>query len=803
MHICPRCATPLSNFEVTQGYKDIKDLSVTAMFRLLDHSFGGDGDVFVLAWTTTPWTLPGNALLAVGGDITYVLVRSEDHQYVVAKERLADVFDGKTYEVVDEFKGSTLVGTAYEPLFPYFADKKEGSMFTVAAAEFVTTEDGTGIVHIAPAFGADDYELCKELEVPFIQHVTMTGLFTDDVTDFAGVEVKQKGDHMATDIEMVKWLAHHDRLFAKKKYEHSYPHCWRCDTPLLNYATSSWFIEVTKVKEALLKNNQKTTWVPDHMKDGRFGKWLEGVRDWAVSRNRYWGTPLPIWKSEDGDVLCIGSVAELESYTGETYDDLHKHLMDPVVIEKDGKTYRLSGEVFDCWFESGSMPYAQVHYPFSTSKEQLSFPGDFIAEGSDQTRGWFYTLHVLATMLSESGVDVLPVEESPAFRHVVVNGTVLAEDGKKMSKSLRNYPDPMLMVDAYGADAVRYYLLSSPIVHGENLNFSEDGLREVYGKISNTLANVLAFYELFADDVPDASHQEVPLAELDRWMLARLRAFGREVTAGFEAYEFASASRPVQEFLQDLSQWYVRRNRARCKQDACPDRDAALLTMKYVLGEFAKLIAPMMPFLAEHVYQVVHEYQYQTDHSVHLEAWPVYEECAGDPEVLEQMAVLRKAVEMGLSLRKETGIRVRQPLAMFAVSFDCSEEYAGMLAEELNVKQVFAYKENLAEDMVAKEDGTLRVVLSTHIDDELRAEGGLRELVRLINQQRKQHGFTRDDRIVVTLVSTDPFIEQVLAAHESALCESVLADRIDRAGNPEYEATVHDASVKIGVAKVA
>jgi isoleucyl-tRNA synthetase len=471
MQICPHCMTPLANFEVTQGYKDVKDLSVVAKFKItnpksqapnkLQIPITNDQNIFVLAWTTTPWTLPGNILLAVGKDIDYVIVKEigeHTDYFVVAKERLNEVFKDHAYDVVKEVKGEELVGLEYEPLFPYYKDTPNA--FRVVAAEFVSTQDGTGVVHIAPAFGEDDFGVGQKEKLPLVQHVAMDGHFKPEVTDFAGLEVKPKDDPTKTDVEIIKWLAHQGKLFKKEKFEHSYPHCWRCDTPLLNYATDSWFVRVTELKEQLLKNNESINWVPEHIKEGRFGKWLEGSRDWAISRNRFWGTPLPVWKCSnekcDG-VKVVGSVDELEQLTGKKISDLHKHLIDDLTFacEKCGGEMKRIPEVLDCWFESGSMPYAQMHYPFENKEKfEQGFPAEFIAEGQDQTRGWFYTLHVLATALTNGASPSIKKDTSvPAFKNVIVNGIVLAEDGKKMSKKLKNYPDPNVVIDKYGADA--------------------------------------------------------------------------------------------------------------------------------------------------------------------------------------------------------------------------------------------------------------------------------------------------------------------------------------------------------------
>ena len=429
-------------------------------------------------------------------------MKFENEYFVVARDLVGSVFEEKQYEVVSEVKGSEFVGLEYEPLFPYFASI--ANAFRVVAADFVTTNDGTGVVHIAPAFGEDDYNVGQRENVPLLQHVKMDGTFVDEVVDFAGLEAKPKDDPTRTDVEVIKWLAGVGKLFSKKKFEHSYPHCWRCDTPLLNYATSCWFVKVTHMKDELLANNEKTNWIPDHVKDGRFGKWLEGARDWAISRNRFWGTPLPVWRCNDekcGNIKVFASVESLEAASGQSVKDLHKHIVDEITFscEKCAAPMHRISEVLDCWFESGSMPYGQMHYPFENKEKfEATFPAQFIAEGQDQTRGWFYTLHVLATALTRGENPSIPVAATPAFQNVIVNGIVLAEDGKKMSKKLQNYPDPTLMLEKYGADAVRFYLVSSPVMHAENLNFSEAGVREVFNKLVNTLWNCFEFYKMFA-----------------------------------------------------------------------------------------------------------------------------------------------------------------------------------------------------------------------------------------------------------------------------------------------------------------
>jgi len=789
MHICPRCVTPLSNFEVTQGYKDIKDLSATAMFKILDTDFKQqhaiESDLYILAWTTTPWTLPGNVLLAVGEDIEYVIVKGEGSYYICAKERVGEVFKQKEkedHQVVASLYGKDLLGLSYEPLFPYFADTKNA--FKVVDADFVTTDDGTGIVHIAPAFGEDDYNLGHKHEVDWVQHVTMQGRFVDEVTDFAGQDVKQKDDHTATDIEIIKWLAHQGKLFSKEKYEHSYPHCWRCDTPLLNYATSSWFVKVTHLKDDLLKNNAQTRWVPEHIKDGRFGLWLEGARDWAISRNRYWGTPLPVWRSEDGDILCVGSVSELETLSGVDIADLHKHFVDEIVIKKDGKEYRRIPEVLDCWFESGSMPYGQMHYPFENKEQfEAGFPAEFIAEGQDQTRGWFYTLHVLATALTRGGNPVIPKTAScPAFRNVIVNGIVLAEDGKKMSKRLKNYPDPNELLETYGADAMRFYLVNSPVMHAENLNFSEAGVREMYSKVVNTLWNVLTFYTMF-DEGKNTQENLDSNNVLDKWILAKLHILIRDVTENMNEYKLAPASRSILDFVTELSQWYVRRSRDRFKGEDEADKQQALSTLHVVLLSLSKVMAPFTPFIAEKIYQ---ELGGELE-SVHLEMWPEVEGTRNKEQgtILEDMEIVRKIVELGLSVRSQAGIKVRQPLQYIRYQAEkLSEDLEHIIVEEINVKEV-KHTETIHEQdgRIVKEDAGIRVGLNIEMTDDLKKEGLLREVVRAVNQMRKDMTLTIDDVITLQYKTDSEVLKGVFEDFTLELKQSVLADDVFEGGD--------------------
>ncbi len=787
MHVCPRCETTLSQQEVSEGYKDIKDLSVTAQFKLtstgVKEKLQLDDDVYLLAWTTTPWTLPGNILIAVGSDVEYSVVKFEDAYFVVAKDLLMANFEGKEFEVVAQVFGKDFVGETYEPLFPYYADTENG--FRVVAGDFVTTDEGTGMVHIAPGFGTDDYDLCKAEGIGLIQHVGMNGVFKKEVIDFAGMHVKPIGDHMATDIEIIKWLAHNGKLFSKKKLEHSYPHCWRCDTPLLNYATDSWFVAVTKVKEKALTLAEDINWSPAHIKEGRFGKWLEGARDWSISRQRFWASVIPVWESEDGDQICVGSVAELEELSGQKVDDLHKHVVDKITFEKDGKIYTRVPDVLDTWFDSGSMPYAQVHYPFE-NKEQFEggFPAEYIAEGQDQTRAWFYYLHVIASA----------IKGAPAYKNVIVNGIVLAEDGKKMSKKLQNYPDPNKLLETYGADALRYYLLTSPVMQAENLNFVEEGVREVFNKVVNTLANVLSFYEMFALE-PRTPLQLPPKRGesthvLDTWILARLQHLIQEVTKGMDAYNLPDASRPIMEFISDMSQWYVRSSRARFKGADEDDKAHAIATLQHVLTELSKVMAPFTPFIAEKVYQITVNRLQTTDSvdSVHLELWPEVNDAFVDEDVLKQMDLTRKIVEMGHSLRKEAGIPVRQPLSQLAINNEqLAKDYHRLIKSELNVKTVVSSLKSVVEHYIEKEDGDLRVALNTEITDQLKKEGLLREVVRAVNNMRKEQGLTREDRVVLSYKTDDALLASVFTDFAEELKVSVLADEIVEGEGAEVE----------------
>ncbi len=794
MHICPRCETTLSQQEVSEGYKDVKDISVYVKFKLKNaaEKFGVE-NVYVVAWTTTPWTLPGNVALAVGPKVNYALVKSEENYFIVAKALVEKVFANKEFSVEKEMAGEDLVGLSYEPIFDYYAkDEKLNNRengWKIYAADFVTDDSGTGVAHEAPAFGADDWELGKKVGLPFVQHVGMDGRFKPEVLVFAGLEVKPKSDddkvRLGADIAVLKYLQENNYFFAKENLTHSYPHCWRCDTPLLNYATSSWFVKVTAVKDEALKQAEKINWSPDHIKEGRFGQWLAGARDWSISRQRFWASVMPIWKCEKcAEMRVFGSAADLEEASGQKIEDLHKHVVDLVTVPcKCGGTMKRVPDVLDTWFDSGSMPYAQMHYPFENKKKfEDSFPAEFIAEGQDQTRAWFYYLHVLSTSIFAK----------PAFKNVIVNGIVLAEDGKKMSKKLQNYPDPNVLLEKYGADALRYYLITSPVMHAESLNFSEDGVREAYGKVVNTLWNVVEFYKLFATEkVTEVKSTNI----LDEWILAKLQNLIADVTREMEAYNLSEASRPVAEFIDELSTWYVRRSRDRFKGSDEKDKLAALTTLREVLATLSKVMAPFTPFVAEKVWQEVSG----SKKSVHLEMWPEVNKKSVNESVLEQMQTVRKIVEMGLSLRSEAGVKVRQVLGEFDVRGTVlSEEMTLIIADELNVKKVSVGDNRYA---VVKTDGALTVSLNTEITEVLEKEGLAREFIRTINQMRKDAGLTIQDRIKIEFTTESEKLNHALTEFKEEILTAVLANNLEVGVSGETK-EVSDITVTVAIHKV-
>jgi isoleucyl-tRNA synthetase len=862
---CPRCSTVLSNHELNQGgYKDVHDPAITVRFKIIRSEELGvrnGGEAYFLAWTTTPWTLPSNLALALGPDIDYVLIEdlaSSNSSYILAESRLHAYYKSEAdYKIVWRKKGAELAGIQYEPLFPYFADAADQNAFRTYLGDYVSTEDGTGIVHTAPGFGEDDERLLKGTGVPVICPIDAECRFTAEVSDYQGVFVKD------ADKAIMERLKAEGKLIKRDQVLHAYPHCWKCESPLIYRAINSWFVNVIKIKQDMLNANDQIYWVPDHIKHGRFGKWLEGARDWAISRNRYWGNPLPIWKCPDcGKTICIGSRDELKKLSGVYPNDLHKHFVDDITIPCSHDGTKCSGimrripEVLDCWFESGAMTYAQNHYPFENKIFfESHFPADFISESLDQTRGWFYTLIVLAAALFKK----------PAFKNCIVSGMVLASDGKKMSKTLRNYTDPADVISSYGADAVRLFLVHSPLLKAEDLRYNDEGVREVLKSIIIPLWNAYGFYVTYAniDGVKPEGAPQRPSNPLDQWILSEAENLVQNVNDAFEIYDLARAVDPIVAFIDLLNNWYIRRSRRRFwramanaeQQDS--DKTEAYATLYDVLRTLIIVAAPFMPFTTDAIWQNLRKSEAPSvegdPESVHLMDFPVPREERRDRSLEFRMATVRQAVSMGRALRSQYNIKVRQPLRMAELVTRNNDEKNALLEmteiirEELNVKDImfsdneedlveYEVKANfrilgkeLGKDMKAAaarieslsqteiqgllegaslsldikdangdnrsftltadkldirrnekanlrilNEGTLTVGIDTEISRELSKEGDIRDLIRGVQNHRKEMGLDVTDRIKLTVYGPD-VLKEAWDSLNTTVADEVLA----------------------------
>jgi len=864
---CPRCSTPLSNFEVNQGYRDVQDPSITVRFPAAGE---GDARTYFLVWTTTPWTLPANLGLAVGPEIDYVLVADGQDRYWLARNRVGAIFRDERPEVLATAKGSKLVGRRYTPPFDIYYRRYAASAFRVVAADFVSTEDGTGIVHMAPAFGEDDFAIGQAEGWPVAMPIDAEGRFTEELPEYQGKFVKE------ADPLIIRRLREEGKLVHQTTLQHAYPFCYRCDSPLIYRAVDTWFCRIEPLKQAMLAANRQINWVPGHLREGRFGKWLEGARDWNLSRSRYWGTPIPVWMSADGEEkVCVGSLDELERHSGKRPTDLHRHFVDDITIpSRQGKgELRRVPQVLDVWFESGSMPYAQNHYPFENREVvEQNFPADFIAEGLDQTRGWFYTLIVLSTALFDK----------PAFKNVIVNGLILAEDGKKMSKRLKNYPEPEQIFDRYGADALRAYLIDSPVVRAEDLRFSEDGIREVLRQVILPLWNAYSFFVTYAnlDGWTPARPKVAAPGRLDRWILSVLNGLIEEVNAQMDGYNLYRVIPALEAFIDDLTRWYIRLSRPRFwTSDDDPDKAAAYQTLYVVLTTFARVLAPFLPFTCEAIYRnLVVKAGAPGPESVHLTDYPEPDSRRRDLTLEREMVLARTIVGLGRALRERHKLKTRQPLKEVTVVARSAEERTlirdleDLILDELNVKelrftereedlvqvtakanyrvlgprfgkqmqraaqviqgfdlatirrleaggQVEVCGERVAiadvtierrerEGRVTETGGGVTVSLDIEVTPELKAEGNAREVKNRIQAMRKEAGFAVDDRIAVA-VRAPAGLREDLQVHADYLQRETLAVRLDLAPSPDFAPEIERTwdidghTVAIGIRRMA
>ena len=744
IHICPRCATPLSNTEVQMGYKDLEDSSVIVKFKLEDEN------KYMLAWTTTPWTLPANVLLAVSKNIKYSEVEHNGEAYIVAKSRIEYIFENLEYRVIKDIDINDYIGKKYTPMFDIskLEDIDSTKGWFIAEANFVEENEGTGIVHIAPAFGEEDMLVGKKLEAPVIRHIDIQGKFGEyPMMEWAA------GEARLLNKDIIEFLQNQNILLKVLKIVHSYPHCWRCDTPLLNYSMESWFVNVQKIKSETLKNNEKIYWFPKHLKEGRFKNGLENAPDWAISRNRYWGTPIPVWKCNScSNVKVIGSKNELEELSSQkNITDIHRHFIDKLEIKCDkcekGIMHRIP-EVLDCWFESGSMPYAQKHYPFENKEEfEKNFPANFIAEAIDQTRGWFYVLHTISTALHGTA----------AFQNVIVTGLVLAADGQKMSKSKKNYTDPMDIINTYGAEALRIYLIKSPLVKGEDLMFKNEGIREVVKEIMVPFYNIVKYFTIYANLFNFKESEKESDHLLDQWIISKTENFVIQLEEYLQSYDLMGATSIIQPYIQTLSTEYIRRSRNRFVNG---DKEA-LSTLYKVLLKFTLSIAPVMPFISEYVYKELNG----NKESVHLEDYPKTSSNLYNKDLEEIMEIAQIAITDIQNIRVENSIKLKQPVKEVFINYDkinkseLKQDILYIIKDEVNARKIsttinktFKSKDNI--------HGSTGVDIS--IDEDILQDTTKREIIRAIQTIRKESGYNIEDIVDCTISSPSDNIKAVL-----------------------------------------
>lgn len=854
--------TVLSNFEAGQNYHDVQDPALTVLFKLRDE------DTYVAAWTTTPWTLPSNLGLCVKGDLDYVKLKDEETgiHLIMAKSCLPAYQKKKKFSVIGDLKGKDLVGKKYQPLFPYFKDEEENGAFRIFSDDFVTTETGTGIVHLAPGFGEDDNRVFKEAGAgALVCPLDDAGRFTKEVTDYAGQYVKD------ADKEIIRALKEAGQLYLHETIMHSYPYCWRSDTPLIYRTIPTWYVRVEDMKPQLLQANEQIRWVPDHIKNGRFGKWLEGARDWAVSRNRVWGTPLPIWKNDrTGNFICMGSIAELEKYVGEKISDIHRESVDTLTftLKAEEGTYHRITDVLDCWFESGAMPYAQLHYPFENKNVfEQGFPAEFIAEGIDQTRGWFYTLTVLATALFKK----------PAFKNVIVNGIVNTVDGKKMSKRLKNYTDPDVLMEKFGADALRLYMMNSGVVKGEELRFSDDGVKEMVRRTLLPWFNAFKFFQTYAevDGWHAKEHLQYGSNIMDCWILSRLQSLVANVNREMQEYRVYMVIPQLFEFIDELTNWYIRLNRRRYWEEGLSaDKQQAYAALYISIKTLNTLMAPFAPFLAEHIFQEFKKLGAADGESVHLSSYPEVLEKFIDKTLEDGVSRMQQVILLGRQKRNQVQIKVKTPLKKLTVVhkhkkiLDQIKKLEFYLVTELNVKNVdystaefsfinlyakpnspvlgkrlgkdfqkfskminnldsaalekFEEQSNLvlegetftAGDILiyreAKEGHNavsnrwITIDLDCNLTEDLILEGYAREVVNRIQKYRKDSGLHVADRIHLQY-SGDEKIIKAIKEHQDYIIGEVLATRFENIPdlNSGEVFEVEDLKIKIHLAKAA